>query len=1055
MKKILLLMIAMVVTVASYAQITTSGISGVVADKSGDALIGATVIAIHTPSGTEYGAATNTEGRYTMQGMRTGGPYTVTVSYIGYQTLETTDLMLKLGETTTFSCDLAEGVNLESIEIVSTADSRFNDSKTGAAMNFNSAAIESTPTVSRSVYDVATLSPFVNSYDDGISFSGSNNRYNSFQIDGAMANDVFGLADAGINGGSTGSNAVALDAIEELQVVVAPFDVRQSGFTGGGINAVTKSGTNTFKASAYTYYNNENFYGTTAGALDEGETREKATEQTTQVYGFTAGGALIKDKLFAFVSAEKNKSVEPVDYYPGVSSSYISEATVNTIMDAYYDVTGIQESYSTSNPNTSRESIDLLARIDYNISQKHKLMVRYQYKDAFDDAYGAYSSSYYFNGSSYSYNNKTHSVVAELNSRLSNRVSNEFRATFTSVRDHRELDYLGPLVKISNVDFGVDSSGDARTGTVYIGTEAYSGANAVNQDVYTISDNVSIYKGAHTITAGTHNEIYKIGNTFISNATGTYSYNSLDDFLADSANSYQLTYAVNSDNQDYMPIMNAGQFGFYVQDEWKPNNNFTLTAGLRADIAAIFNDPTVNEAFNSSDLTNDGEYMVGRSPKTQVLWSPRVGFRYHLNDEHTSLLRGGAGIFTGRVPFVWLHNAFSNNGVDKKSISVYASSGSVPALSDYGSTDGVVGTETINIVSEDFKYPQVFRANLAYEHNFTNGWKATVEGLYTKNINDVTFSNVALSDNGLKVYTVSADAATESNTATYYNNDSGDYYAIINLENTNKGYSYNLSAMVEKSFDFGLNAMASYSFGKAYSVNGGTSSQAVSNWRYNYAVNSNDNELGLSTYGTPHNIKLALNYVSPMYANGRLNTVVGLTYNGSAGYRYSYCYNDTVDINGDGAYGSSYGNTLLYIPTEAEIDQMTWDSVESKESFRSWVNSDNYASSHRGEFCERNGVVSPMEHHINLHIAENFIYNKERKSRVEISLDIMNIGNLLNREWGMYKSSVYSLRPLQVTNMTEVDGGYTPTYSWSGSTEIYDSEFASRWYMQLGARITF
>ncbi|MFI3259464.1 MAG: TonB-dependent receptor [Rikenellaceae bacterium] len=1048
MKKILLFMISTVFAFASYAQVTTSGVSGIITDQNDEPLLGAVVTAIHTPSGSRYAAATNIEGRYTIQGMRSGGPYAITVAYVGYQSLETTDLTLKLGETFTLSGALQEGIDIEGVEVVSTSASRFNASKTGAAMNFSSSDIDATPTVSRSVYDVAKLSPFINTYDEGISFAGTSNRYNSFQIDGAVSNDMFGLSDSGTNGGQTGSNGISLDAIEEIQVVLAPFDVRQSGFTGGGINAITKSGTNTFKASAYMYYNNENFTGTTAGEVAEGESREKIAEKTTQTYGFTAGGAFIKDKLFGFVSVEKSKNTEPIDYYPSVSSSYLSASTAQSIIDRYYEATGITESYNTSTPTNDRESIDILARLDYNINDNHKLMLRYQYKDASDDNYGAYSSSYYFNNSGYTIDNTTHSIVAELNSRFTNEISNEFRAGYTRVRDFRSVGYYGPTAIINNVDFGTDSSGESRTGTVYIGTERYSGANKVNQDVVTISDNVSYYYGAHTFTAGTHNEIYSIGNTYISNATGTYSYDSLDDFLNDSAYQFAYTYAVYEDNQEYMPMMNAAQFGFYIQDEWKPTNNFSLTAGLRADIATIFNTPTVNEDFNSSSVANNGEHMVGRNPKAQVLWSPRVGFRYFTDDTHKSLLRGGTGIFTGRVPFVWMHNAFSNNGVDKKSITVKSD---VPSFSNDASTEGTASSETINIVSEDFKYPQVWRTNLAYEYNFSNGWKATIEGLFTKNINDIRYTNVAVVDNGKKVFTVSEAAADESNVATYYESATSDYYAIANLENTNKGYSYTLSAMVEKQFDFGLNVMASYAFGRAYSVNSGTSSQAYSNWKYNYSVNSNDDELGISAYDTPHRVSVALNYVTPTYGNGRFNTIIGLTYSGASGYRYSYLYSDSVDINGDGYYG----NNLLYIPTNDEIELMSWDSTDSKTSFYEWVNSDKYASKHRGEFAERNGALSPFEHHINMHIAQNFIYNKQRKSKIELSLDIMNIGNMINREWGMYAGSTYGLTPLKVSSMTASDGGYTPTYTWNGSTEIYDDESASRWYMQLGVRVTF
>ncbi|MFI3328462.1 MAG: carboxypeptidase regulatory-like domain-containing protein [Rikenellaceae bacterium] len=1051
-KQTLLLFAFTLLSATVFSQVTTSSIGGLVTDDAGQPLIGATVHAVHTPSGTEYGAAVNVDGRYAIRGMRTGGPYTVTISYVGYTTSATEGISLRLGDSYTHTVKLSEGIEMDNIVVTSSAGDRFNNAKTGAGSSFSSDAIESVPSVSRSVSDIVALSPLVGKDGSQLSIAGSNNRYNSFQIDGAVSNDVFGLSSSGTNGGSTGSNPVSLDAIEEIQVVVAPFDVRQGGFTGGGINAVTKSGTNIFKGSAYAYYNNQNFYGSTAGTLAEGQERIKADEQMTRIFGATAGGALVKDKLFAFVSLENTKTIEPVSYYPGYASNYISEDVAQQIINKYSSITGNTEEFGMR--NTATESFDLMARVDYNINKKHKLMLRYQLKNAYDDKYSASQATYTFNNSSYRLDNLTNSVVAELNSRFTDDISNEMRVTYNRVRDFRSVNYMGPYVRINNV-LGAD---EATGNTVYIGTDRNSGANAVNQDVVTFTNNTSIYKGNHTITAGTHNELYLIGNTYIQNSTGYYIYNSLEDFLdggEGKATQYHYNYAANGTNAEFMPTLNALQLGFYIQDEWKPNNDFTLTAGLRADIPILLNDPATNEAFNSSDIANNGEHVIGRMPSTKILWSPRVGFRYFIDSEHRSLLRGGAGIFTGRVPFVWLHNAFTNNGVDMISTSMYSSSSTTPALSATPTTSGTAGSQTVNVIDENFKYPQVFRANLAFEQTFRRGWKVTLEGVYSKTLNNIAFTNLALTDNGKKVFFVSEDAANENNTSTYYDLDSGDYAAVINLENTSKGYTYNLSAMVEKSFDFGLNLMASYTFGHAYSVNDGTSSVANSNWSGNYSINSNDmSEIGFSKYDVPHRLKASVSYNSPMYAKGRMNTVVGVVYNGSSGSRYHYAINENwKNVNGDNA---AY-NQLLYIPTAAEVELMSWSSATDKANFIDWVENDNYASSHRGQFAERYGLKTPFEHHFDLHIAQNFIYNRQKNSRIELSLDIMNFTNLLNREWGMYNYVNYSAYyPLKVTSLTASDGGYTPTYAFdTTATELLQSDFSSRWYMQIGARVTF
>ncbi|MFR9504422.1 MAG: TonB-dependent receptor [Rikenellaceae bacterium] len=1053
MKKIFLFLVAMFFSVASFAQITTSGITGQVTDQSGEPLVGATVIALHTPSGTEYGAATNIDGRYTMQGMRSGGPYKVTISYIGYQTIEVSDLLLSLGENYSLIVEMVEGEMIDDIVVISTSADRFNNSKTGAATNFSSSDIEASPSVSRSIYDIIEQSPLANSTGSGISFAGTNNRYNSFQIDGAISNDVFGLTSSGTNGGSTGSNAVSLDAIEEIQIVIAPYDVRQGGFTGGGINAVTKSGTNTIKGSAYVYYNDENFYGTTAGTLAEGETREKVDEQTTKITGFTIGGPIIKDKLFAFVSLEQTTDVSPVTYYPGYSDvkDYLSGDLAQAILDHYELMTGIDPGTYGQRTTTSSESFDVMARIDWNISQKHKFMFRYQYKDAFSDSYSTGRTSYTFDNSGYSYNNITNSFVAELNSRFSNTVSNEFRVGYTRVRDHREIDLLGPRIVIYDVDWGLDDYGDPETGTVYLGTENNSGVNAVDQDVFTLTDNLSIYKGEHTITLGTHNEFYNVGNAYIQYSTGYYMYDSLEDYFNDDAYRYYYGYATECDNQDYMPVLKAAQFGLYAQDEWKPNNKLTLTAGLRVDMPVFFNDPPVNEEFNSnSDLTNNGEYLVGTMPDSKLLWSPRVGFRYNLKNDGSSLLRGGVGLFTGRIPFVWLHNAFTNNGVDKQSITVYSST-DTPSLSNT-SNEGVVGSQTLNTISKDFKMPQVFRANVAHERILGDGWKLTLEAMFTKNINNIAYTNVALEESSDKFYAVSADAATEASTYTYWNTKTDEYGAVINLSNTSTGYAYNLTAMIQKRFDIGLNFMASYTFGHSYAVNDGTSSVAFSNWQYNYAKNSNDlGELGYSSYDRPHVVNANLNYVTPAYGNGRWTSVVGLIYKGTSGSRFNYYYDDYgVDINNDGATC-----TLMYFPTDSEIDLMRFDSDESRETFRDWMNTDEYANANRGKVATSNAGSLPFYHRFDLHFAQNFVYNKKKNSRIEASLDIMNVSNLINRNWGMRYSASYGYCPLEVEEMVAVDGGYEAVYTWEGSQELYESEFSSRWYMQAGIRITF
>lgn len=1057
--------IGMFMPLVVVAQVTTSSLNGHVADEAGEPLIGAAVVAVHTPSGTQYAAVVNEEGRFVINGMRSGGPYKIEVSYIGMSTIEYTDVVLKLGEPYELNVVMTASNELDAVVVVS--ESSFNASKTGAGASFSLRTVETTPSIDRSVYDVVKYTPQATlNKNGGISFAGSNNRYNSFQVDGAVANDSFGLSSSGTNGGQTGANPIALDAIEEIQVVVAPFDVRQSGFTGGAINAITKSGTNTVKGSFYTYFNNQDFIGTTAGPLEDGESREKYDTQLAQTYGFTVGAPIIKDKLFIFASAEYYKTTHPNVYSPDNGSydgillneevilpdgtslgRYFNSAMAAAMINHYeknYGISNTGESFSQH--QVTDQSINAMARIDWNISDAHKFMFRYQFMDAFADQYDSGAYEYTFNNSSYRQSNRTNTLVAELNSRISDEVSNEFRATAVFVRDKRSVAYGGANIYIQ----------DALT--VNLGTDYSSGANAMNSDTYTITDNVSIFKGNHNITVGTYNEIFRFYNVFLQGAYGSYGFNTVNDYFNTDINQYGYRYAdpdLTGGDTRWGATTWAAQFGLYAQDEWKPNSNFTLTYGLRVDMPVLLNKPTANPEFNASEIAVNNNQYVGTTPKPNVLFSPRVGFRWYMDKAKKSLLRGGAGLFTGRVPFVWLSNAYNNTGMEAKSVTVNQPDSDFPLTSNpyqdiiESGVASAGGRATINTLSEDFKYPQVFRVNLGYEQEFGQGWKFTFDALYSKTFNNVFFENLALSKTGT-VYAVSPSAANESNVAPYYSVD-GTYQAVVALKNTNKGYTYSLSGKIEKSFDFGLDLMASYTFGHAYSVNDGTSSVALSNWQYNYSVDTNSPELSHSLFDRPHKVMAAISYTTPMYANG-LQTSISLTYNGGSGQRFSYTMDEDADFNGDGRTG----NSLLYIPTQAEIGQMSWANPGDAAAFEQYIRNDKYLSSHRGQWSQRYGGIGKFEHHFDLHIAQDFYYDKKHGRKLQFVVDFLNISNLFNREWGLYYNAAWNLQILNVTKLTEdAQGNMTPTYSFQSPQSLSLSDFYSRWRCQLGFRLTF
>lgn len=1039
----------LMITFASVmAQVTTSSLSGDVV-AGGESVIGATITAIHEPSGTRYNAVTNEKGRFTIQGMRVGGPYKVTVSYLGYKDEVYNDIQLSLGQTRTLNVDLKENAQ-ELGEVTVTGRSGRNSG--GAAANFNQQRIENTPTISRDIYDVAKLSTLVStSRVGGISIAGINNRYNSFQIDGTVSNDVFGLASTGTNGGQTGANPISMDAIQELQVSVAPFDVRQSGFTGGAINAITKSGTNQFHGSAYMYYTNQDMYSKYNRLNDYVE--DKLSQRSTKTYGATFGGPIIKDKLFFFASAEYKKTESPATIYPGYITKYVTESTLKQIADKYKSLTGIEDSYGKGELGT--KSFGLLARLDWNIDTNNHLAFRYQHNDSYDDKDGLSSTTYTFNNSSYRMNNKTNSFVAELNSHISPVLYNEARVSASFIRDNRDVPYMGPTVQISNVPGGDGTS----MNTVNIGTEYSSGANYLNQDIWTIEDNLSWYLGNHNITFGTHNEFYKMKNLFIQAATGSWYYSTLDDFLADTPYKYTYKYTdpdLTGGDTRWAPDMKYGLFGLYAQDKWDITPLLNMTYGIRFDINDTFNNPTANDDFNTFAANHNLGVEVGKMPSAKLLVSPRVGFNWYTDNSRRTLLRGGVGIFSGRAPYVWLSNAFVNNGVEAKGTTITKN---VPTLSQYAKeplkaaqTSSAGLSPDIVTVAKNFKFPQVLRANLALEQMLPGDIKMTLEGLYSKNLNNVFFENLAYKDDGNKVYAVSG---VEASAVTSYSKIESKlpYYSIINLRNTNKGYSYNLSVKAEKTFNFGLYLMASYIFGHSYSVNDGTSSVAYSNWKYNYSQNTNDqNEMSWSKFDIPHQVRVQISYESPKYWNGWMSTEVALNYNGFSGGRYSLTMNEKTDFNGDGWRG----NNLLYIPTKEELDKMQFadtknlTAAQSKQMFEEWIESDDYAKNHRGEYAKRNSNMTPWENEVDLHIGQN-VYNVKGIGKLQFTFDVYNFANMLNKHWGAHYSNAYNLSPLTLEKVSNGVG----VYSYNTNSKPVASDTSSRWHAQVGLRLVF
>lgn len=1041
-------------------QVTTSGISGKVTAE-GELLIGATVQAVHEPSGTTYGTVTNADGRYSLQGMRTGGPYTVEVSYVGFQKAVYKNITLQLGETYLLDVKLTESLSLDEVVVTASKAALFNSQKTGAAQNFNQSQIQATPSVSRSIFDVTKMNPLGVNTASGMSFAGSSNKYNSFQIDGITNNDVFGLSSSGTNGGQAGANPISLEAIEEIQVVIAPYDVRQGGFTGGGINAITKSGTNTFHGSAYWYYNNENFYGKTPGK--DAKERKKLGDQSSATYGFTLGGPIVKDKLFFFANYERVKETYPSSNNIGSTESNLDVKEVDQIVNKISQLTGGYNAGGYGPQDIDTYSNKILTRLDWNINEQNKFTVRYSFLDGRKMVFSNSVSSAKLNDNGYFMNNKTHSLVSELNTQFTPSWSNEFRFGWTYVRDYR--DPIGqplPNITINNL---INNGDPTKKSSLELGTERNSAANALDQDIFTLEDNLIWNKGNHTIALGTHNEFFHMKNLYITNIYGSYVYNSLDDFLTVGTanevlpNSYEYSYSNEkiTGTDRWAPVFGAAQLGFYAQDEWKVTNRFSMTYGLRLDIPLLFDKPRANEVFNSSTVATSMGLATDQMPTTKVLWSPRVGFRWSLNEDRTTLLRGGAGIFTGRVPFVWISNSFGNAGVEMVRTAYSSSLGNYPSdfkfnidpNKQYKDPNAKVPTSEVDVMAKNFRFPSVFRANLAVEQMLPFGIRGTLEGLYSKTLNNILYENINYQWKGETLNNGGDDRPV-------YEKQDNHFTQVMLLKNTSKGYTFNITTKLEKSFDFGLNAMIAYTYGQAKSLNDGNSSQAYSGWKYNATYYGDMNpELTWSMFDVRNRVIGSVSYRKE-YAK-HFATTVSLFYNGQTGGRYSLL--DYTDLNKDG-----YRNDLMYVPTDAELEKMVFTDIhsnnntvtaaEQKDALIKWIEGNGELRKSKGTHIKRNQMTLPFEHHFDFHFAQDFFVDiAGQRNTIQLNFDIINVGNLLNKKWGMYyqTNSGYDLTPL-----TTKIGTNGATYQFYDPGEMYtNTNITSRWHAQVGLKYIF
>ncbi len=1111
----------MLLSGASYAQVTTSSINGLITDEKGEVLPGATVLAVHIPSGTEYGTVSTESGRYVFPNVRVGGPYRITVTYIGYADNVKDGILAELGSPTIVNMQLSdEGTQLAEITITASPGSAFAGQRTGAATSVSAEQIRTMPTVTRSITDFTRLTPQAN----GNSFGGRDGRYNNFQVDGANFNNGFGLNDNPLPGGG----GLSLDAIEEIQVNLAPFDVRQSGFSGAGINAVTRSGTNEFKGSVYGYFGSDNFQGDKVHG-----NRVVKAESKTETLGFRLGGPIIKNKLFFFANYERIKSegasTGAVNLWKatdqvnengdGVSNQdqYVTrvkrsdlEAVRNHLRNQWGYDPGEYEGYANDNSEVTNS---FLARIDWNINRKNRLAVRFNQVESSSPSLtngnsGAYPrtptayartgtiNSISFGNSMYFSKNIVRSITAELNSDITPQLSNQFLATYSRIQTTR----TSPSTEFPMIDIGY--AGDNLRGSsnyqnyITAGYELFTYGNDVLNDNMTFTNNLTYITGKHTLIGGISFETQKFGNQYLRNGTSYYRYASVEEFLLTGTSAevaplqFALTYPY--EGQDTYAPIRYGLPSVYIQDKFDVNEKLTITAGIRAEMPVFMNDLTANTAVDALQLLdvngNARTYNTGSWPKTRVMLSPRVGVRWDVKGDKSLVVRGGTGIFAGRVPFVWLTNMPSNLGVIQNTIEPGSYEASAGWINDIrfnpdkyhwlnntpesakdvfikNPKAGLPGT--IALIDEDFKMPQIWRTSIGGDYDLPGTpFTLTADVIYTKDLQAVYQFGA-----NRKAATLTMDYSGDNrefypDRASYTFNDQIGANSVSVLSNTNKGSSVNATVGIKMAPKKGFYGSLFYSHTTAKTTTDNLGSNASSAWGATANINNpNDLSLYSSIDALPNRVVGALSY--RIGGEGKLATTFSLYYNGSNRGRFSYSYNG--DINGD-----AINADLLYVPQSAsEINfqdlstgGVTFSAEDQRKAFESYITENKFLSSMKGGYADRNGGLLPWLNRFDFKFLHDIYVDKSNKHSLQLSIDVINAGNLINSAWGVQKQLVAGANtPLRLAKVT-ADG--VPTFTMNavqidGKTVLPTASNMFRditststtWSLLAGVRYTF
>lgn len=1082
-------LLSLFVTIASFGQITTSTLSGVVKNKKGESLMGAAVSVLHQPTGTKYNTVTNNRGSYVIPGARVGGPYLVKVSYVGYKSEEISDIFTSLGLTTNVDVLLIDNqTSLTDVVVVGTKNNLFSKDKTGASQQFSRRELQSIPiTGARTIDGITKYNPFGN----GSSFGAQDSRLNNFTIDGSQFNNNFGLGSSSQAGGRTGASAISLDAIEQLQVNIAPFDIRQSGFAGAGINAVTRSGTNEIEGSFYqTQRDNSSKY---VGDNARG-TKVTAAQFDEKVSGFRLGMPIIKDKLFIFGNYEQIKRTEPgtnwISEGSPLSGTQVSRVKYSDMMtlsnfmkDKFGYETGPWEGYS--NVNSSKK---FLVRVDWNINDKHKLTARYVHHNSSAEinisnsqSAGAGNRTTQFNAmsfknSGYIIQDNTRSGVLELNSKFSNTLHNNLIVSFDKqIEDRAYLSQMFPTIDIRE---------GAPTYTS-VGFDPFTPGNKLNYWTFNVTNNVTKYMNKHTLVGGFNFQKYQSNNNFYPASNGTYIFNSLTDFytaanqsLANGGNPstfaparFQLRYSALPGGIEPMQVLKTTRLDLYVQDEYNATKDLKLTLGVRANIIGFENTALENSAISSMTFRDGEKWNTGTMPKTQLLIEPRLGFNYNVKGQSKTQIRGGTGIFTGRPPYVFLSNQIGNNGVLTGFIDV-----SGAAAANYGftanpnkyfipSTPTLPSTFDLALTDRNYKFPQVWKTNLAIDQKLPFfGLIGSVEILYNKNINEVNYYEANLEK---PVGTLGG----VDQRARYAGNDNGvrindNVSRAVVLTNRNGGYHQSLTVKLEKPTSKGLWGSVAWTTARSKDFMS-AGSIASGSWQSAVSVNGN-NDLGLSIADAfVKNRFVGLLGYRIDYGNkyGGATTIT-LGYIGQQSNPYSYIV--AGDLNGDRVTN----NDLVYVPNKGSdirfapltVGTRVYTEAEQQSAFDAFISQDPYLSTRRGQYTERNGGLLPYLHRLDLSISQDvFVKIGGKRNSFQIRMDILNFTNMINNRWGVSQRATAP----QLLNFVSRDANNVPTYRLAtqrqpdGSTILakdtyqFNSSVFDVWTAQLGVRYIF